>query len=43
MLVNSLFQAELLRTVKRFERIKTDLLSTLRSREWRLDSESKVL
>lgn len=35
-------QAELLRTVKRFERLKTDLLSTLRSKEWRLDSESKV-
>ncbi|XP_073954529.1 uncharacterized protein [Choristoneura fumiferana] len=34
--------AELLRTVKRFERIKTDLLSTLRSKEWRLDSESKL-
>lgn len=36
------FQAELLRTVKRFERLKTDLISTLRSKEWRLDSESKV-
>ncbi|XP_063622926.1 uncharacterized protein LOC134795000 isoform X1 [Cydia splendana] len=34
--------AELLRTVKRFERIKTDLISTLRSKEWRLDSESKL-
>ncbi|CAG4938165.1 unnamed protein product [Parnassius apollo] len=34
--------AELLRTVKRFERLKTDLISTLRSREWRLDSESKL-
>ncbi|KAM3966015.1 uncharacterized protein ACR2FA_012874 [Aphomia sociella] len=34
--------AELLRTVKRFERLKTDLVSTLRSREWRLDSESKL-
>ncbi|CAH0397038.1 unnamed protein product [Chilo suppressalis] len=34
--------AELLRTVKRFERLKTDLLSTLRSKEWRLDSESKL-
>ncbi|KAI8441122.1 hypothetical protein MSG28_009374 [Choristoneura fumiferana] len=28
--------------LKRFERIKTDLLSTLRSKEWRLDSESKL-
>ncbi|XP_026724804.1 uncharacterized protein LOC113491830 isoform X2 [Trichoplusia ni] len=34
--------AELLRTVKRFERLKTDLISTLRSKEWRLDSESKL-
>ncbi|XP_038218898.1 uncharacterized protein LOC119837398 [Zerene cesonia] len=34
--------AELLRTVKRFERLKTDLVSTLRSKEWRLDSESKL-
>ncbi|XP_011562257.3 uncharacterized protein LOC105392346 isoform X1 [Plutella xylostella] len=34
--------SELLRTVKRFERIKTDLISTLRSKEWRLDSESKL-
>lgn len=31
-----------MRTVKRFERLKTDLISTLRSKEWRLDSESKV-
>ncbi|KAH9635612.1 hypothetical protein HF086_012281 [Spodoptera exigua] len=35
-------KAELLRTVKRFERLKTDLISTLRSKEWRLDSESKL-
>ncbi|XP_022124809.1 uncharacterized protein LOC110999860 [Pieris rapae] len=34
--------AELLRTVKRFERLRTDLVSTLRSKEWRLDSESKL-
>ncbi|XP_068623240.1 uncharacterized protein [Battus philenor] len=34
--------AELLRTVRRFERLKTDLISTLRSKEWRLDSESKL-
>ncbi|KAJ2945137.1 hypothetical protein O0L34_g9198 [Tuta absoluta] len=34
--------AELLRTVKKFERLKTDLISTLRSKEWRLDSESKL-
>ncbi|CAB3241715.1 unnamed protein product [Arctia plantaginis] len=37
-----LTSAELLRTVKRFERLKTDLISTLRSKEWRLDSESKL-
>mgnify|MGYP006952279271 FL=1 len=41
--LDSLSQSELIMYVKQLERTKTNLLSDLRSKEWGLDKQAKVL